>query len=248
MGDQTLRPIPDATVARLAVYLRALRTVAEGPDDATGTATISSERLAELSGVNAAMVRKDLSHLGSHGKKGVGYPVDALAATMARALGITDHRDVVIVGAGHLGRALAGYGGFLARGFTLVAVLDDDPAKVGTAIGDGDRRLVVSHVDDLPDLVVDPGRTIGVVAVPARPAQLVADRLIGAGVRALLNFAPVSLAVPANVTVREVDLAVELQVLAFHQDAHGVGDLMSEDDSPSALGTAEDARERMAST
>jgi redox-sensing transcriptional repressor len=202
------RRIPEATVARLPVYLRAL---AEASGE--GVVTISSERLAELAGVNAAKVRKDLSHLGSYGTRGVGYDVDYLTFQMNRELGLTEDRSVVIVGAGNLGQALANYGGFTSRGFPVLAMVDSDPAKVGSNIG----GVVVRDVDDLPDIVGSSPTTIGVIATPAQVAQNVADRLVDAGVRSILNFAPAVLAVPDTVLVRKVDLALELQVLSFYQ-------------------------------
>jgi redox-sensing transcriptional repressor len=175
--------------------------------------TISSERLAELAGVNAAKVRKDLSHLGSYGTRGVGYDVDYLAYQMSRELGLTEERAVVIVGAGNLGQALANYGGFSSRGFPILAVVDSDPAKVGRVIA----GVRVRPVEDLPAIVAEAVNTIGVVATPAGVAQSVADRLVEAGVRSILNFAPVVLTVPDEVLVRKVDLATELQILSFYQ-------------------------------
>ena len=195
-------------MARLPVYLRVLAEEA-----AAGVSTISSERLAELAGVNAAKVRKDLSHLGSYGTRGVGYDVDYLAFQMSRELGLTEARPVVIVGAGNLGQALANYGGFSSRGFPVLAMVDSDPDKVGRTIG----GVPVRHVDDLPGIVADSPNTIGVVATPAPVSQSVADRLVDAGVRSILNFAPVVLAVPSGVLVRKVDLATELQILSFYQ-------------------------------
>lgn len=202
------RRIPEATVARLPVYLRVLAEEA-----AAGVVTISSERLAELAGVNAAKVRKDLSHLGSYGTRGVGYTVDYLAYQMSRELGLTEARPVVIVGAGNLGQALANYGGFSSRGFPVLAMVDSDPAKVGRTVG----GVPVRHVDELPEIVADSPNTIGVIATPAPVAQSVADRLVDAGVRSILNFAPMVLAVPSGVLVRKVDLATELQILSFYQ-------------------------------
>jgi redox-sensing transcriptional repressor len=202
------RRIPEATVARLPVYLR---TLAEASAD--GVTTMSSEQLAELAGVNAAKVRKDLSHLGSYGTRGVGYDVEYLSFQMSRELGLTEDRSVVIVGAGNLGQALANYGGFTNRGFPVLAMVDSDEAKVGRTVG----GVPVRHIDDLPDIVASAANTIGVVATPAAVAQSVADRLVAAGVRSILNFAPVVLAVPDEVLVRKVDLALELQVLSFYQ-------------------------------
>jgi redox-sensing transcriptional repressor len=207
------RRIPEATVARLPVYLRILYDLA-----ADRVASVSSERLAELAGVNAAKVRKDLSYLGSYGTRGVGYEVDYLTYQMSRELGLTHDWPVVIVGAGNLGQALANYAGFDERGFPVSAVVDIDPAKVGTTIG----RVSVRHIDALPELVV-PGQAIGVIATPAAAAQDAADRLVAAGVTAILNFAPQILTVPRGISVRKVDLAVELQILSFYQRRRSLG-------------------------
>jgi redox-sensing transcriptional repressor len=203
-----VRRIPEATVARLPIYLRALAEVS-----AAGVDTVSSERLAQLAGVNAAKVRKDLSHLGSYGTRGVGYDVAYLAFQMSRELGLNEDRPVVIMGAGKLGGALANYGGFTSRGFPVVALVDVDPTKVGTTVA----GVPVCGVAELASVVGSGDRVIGVVATPAEVAQGVADQLVAAGVRSILNFAPVVLSVPDDVEVRKVDLAVELQILAFHQ-------------------------------
>ena len=202
------RKIPEATVARLPLYLRSLLEAA-----GDGTPTISSERLAELSGVNAAKVRKDLSYLGSYGTRGVGYDVEYLLFQMSRELGLTQDWPVVIVGIGNLGHALANYGGFGERGFPVAALVDADPARVGERIGD----IAVRHVDDLPDIVHQLGVAIGVVATPAAVAQEVVDAMVAAGIRSILNFAPASVTVPDTVSLRKVDLAVELQILSFYQ-------------------------------
>jgi redox-sensing transcriptional repressor len=216
------RRIPEATVARLPVYLRILYDLA-----ADRVSSVSSERLAELAGVNAAKVRKDLSYLGSYGTRGVGYEVDYLTFQMSRELGLTHDWPVVIVGAGNLGQALANYAGFDERGFPVAAVVDIDPAKVGTTIG----NVPVRHIDDLPGLVGD-GGCIGVIATPAGSAQDAADRLVGAGVTAILNFAPQLLTVPRGVTVRKVDLAVELQILSFYQRRRAAGPVTALVDEP----------------
>jgi redox-sensing transcriptional repressor len=202
------RKIPDATVARLPLYLRSLVDVADG-----GTTTVSSERLAELSGVNAAKVRKDLSYLGSYGTRGVGYDVEFLLFQMSRELGLTNDWPVVIVGVGNLGHALANYGGFGERGFPVTALVDIDQRVVGRSIG----GITVRHLDDLPQVVREHNISIGIVATPAHAAQEVADRLADAGVASVLNFAPTILSVPDAVSLRKVDLAVELQILSFYQ-------------------------------
>jgi redox-sensing transcriptional repressor len=202
------RRIPEATVARLPVYLRCLTELADEP-----TATVSSERLAELAGVNAAKVRKDLSYLGSYGTRGVGYDVEYLLFEVSRELGLTHASPVVIVGMGNLGHALADYRGFGERGFPVVALVDADRAKVGERVG----GLAVRGLGELPALVEDEGIAIGVVATPADAAQDVVDALVDAGVRSILNFAPARVDVPPGVAVRKVDLAVELQILSFYQ-------------------------------
>ena len=200
--------IPDATVARLPVYLRALTALA-----ADGVDTVSSEALAASAGVGSAKLRKDLSHLGSYGTRGVGYDVEYLVYQISRELGLTQDWRVVIVGVGNLGHALANYGGFASRGFTVAALLDADPARVGERVGD----LVVRPVQELEDVVRDGEVHIGVLATPAESAQEVCDRLVAAGVTSVLNFAPCVLDVPEGVMVRKVDLSTELQILAFHE-------------------------------
>jgi redox-sensing transcriptional repressor len=202
------RRIPEATVARLPLYLRSLLDMAQAK-----TATVSSERLAAMAGVNAAKVRKDLSYLGSYGTRGVGYDVEYLLYQISRELGLTQDWPVVIVGIGNLGHALANYKGFSARGFRVVALIDADEGKVGERIGD----LAVRHLSELPDIVRDEEVAIGVIATPAGVAQDVADRLVEAGVTAILNFAPSVLSVPEDVSLRKVDLSIELQILSFYQ-------------------------------
>ena len=208
MAVPSRRRIPEATVARLPLYYRALLEVAD-----KDVGTVSSERLAELAGVNAAKVRKDLSYLGSYGTRGVGYEVEYLLHEISRELGLTEDWPVVIVGVGNLGAALANYRGFGARGFRVTALVDADDDKVGRSIGE----LVVEDLDGLAQLVEDRGIAIGIIATPAAAAQEVADRLVDAGVRSILNFAPAVITVPTHVSLRKVDLATELQILSFYQ-------------------------------
>ena len=212
MSTQVPERIPEATVARLPVYLRSLLQVAEAK-----TATISSESLAALAGVNAAKVRKDLSFLGSYGTRGVGYDVEYLLYQISRKLGLTHDWPVVIVGVGNLGQALAKYGGFGARGFKVVALVDAHPEKVGERVGD----LVIRHVDELSPIVAAERIAIGIIATPSSSAQDVADRLVAAGVTSILNFAPARLDVPDYVSVRKVDLSTELQILSYYQQRQG---------------------------
>jgi redox-sensing transcriptional repressor len=206
--------IPDATVARLPVYLRALYALADHE-----VATVSSEELAAAAGVNSAKLRKDLSHLGSYGTRGVGYDVDYLIYQVSRELGLTQDWPVLIVGAGNLGRALANYGGFASRGFRIAALVDCDAAVVGSVIA----RHTVRSAADIEDVIERFDVSIGVIATPAAVAQNVCDRLVTAGVTSILNFAPVVLSVPSGVDVRKVDLSIELQILAFHAQRRGAG-------------------------
>jgi redox-sensing transcriptional repressor len=208
MADERLRRIPEATVARLPVYWRALLELADAR-----TPTVSSEMLAEMAGENAAKVRKDLSYLGTYGTRGAGYDVQLLITQIGHELGLNEDWPVVIVGVGNLGRALANYRGFSSRGFRVAALVDDDRAKVGQVMG----GLVVSPVDDLPMLVEREGLAIGLIATPASAAQGVADRLVAAGVSSLLNFAPAVLTTPDHVLLRQVDLSIELQILSFYE-------------------------------
>ena len=202
------RGIPDATVARLPEYLRALTGFAE-----RGITSVSSEELAAAAGVRSAKLRKDLSHLGSYGVRGVGYEVDHLAYQISRELGLTQDWPVAIVGMGNLGHALAAYSGFATRGFRVVALLDQDTRLHGEAIA----GLPVQPMDALPALVEEQGLAIGVIATPATSAQDVCNQLVSAGVSSILNFAPCVLVVPEGVDVRKVDLSTELQILAFHE-------------------------------
>jgi redox-sensing transcriptional repressor len=232
--------IPEATVSRLPFYLQALTALAE-----RGVATVSSEELASAAGVGSAKLRKDLSHLGSYGTRGVGYEVQYLIYQISRELGLTQDWKVVIVGIGNLGHALANYGGFTSRGFTVAALVDAD-ARV---IGENVAGLTVSPLDSLDQVVADLGIQIGVVATPGPVAQEICDRLVAAGVTGVLNFAPCVLTVPDGVMVRRVDLATELQILAFHEQRRAVGRLTSEmptepQDLSGALGVLTDGHEK----
>ena len=202
------REIPDATVARLPEYLRALGHLAE-----RGIASVSSEELATAAGVRSAKLRKDLSHLGSYGVRGVGYEVEMLAHEISCELGLTQNWPVAIVGLGNLGHALAAYSGFATRGLQVVALLDRDREVVGQEVA----GMIVGSVDDLEQVVAERQVAIGVIATPAASAQEVCDRLVAVGVGSVLNFAPCVLSVPEGVDVRKVDLATELQILAFHE-------------------------------
>ena len=200
--------IPDATVARLPQYLRVLSDLAE-----RGIVSVSSEELATAAGVRSAKLRRDLSHLGSYGVRGVGYGVEMLAHEISRELGLAQDWPVAIVGLGNLGHALAAYLGLATRGFQVVALLDRDREVIGREIA----GMIVGSVDDLERIVTERGVAIGVIATPAASAQEVCDRFVAVGVGSVLNFAPCVLSVPEGVDVRKVDLSTELQILAFHE-------------------------------
>ncbi|MHA3948544.1 redox-sensing transcriptional repressor Rex [Cellulomonas bogoriensis] len=204
----TGRTVPPSTVARLPIYLRALEELQED-----GVCTTSSGELAELAGVGSAQLRRDLSFLGSHGVRGVGYDVDHLHAQVAAALGATTDLAVVIVGVGNLGHALANYMAGGGKGFRVVALADTGREVVGSTVA----GLQVQDAADLEGVVRRAGARVAVLATPASVAQEVCDRLVGAGVTGVLTFAPRVLQVPDGVEVRSVDLGSELQILAFHE-------------------------------
>jgi redox-sensing transcriptional repressor len=191
------------------MYLRALLDLAE----TRGALTVSSEELARLAGVNAAKVRKDLSYLGSYGTRGVGYDVEYLLYQITRELGLTQDWPTALIGIGNLGRALASYKGFAERGFRISALFDIDEAIVGAEAG----GLTIRHMDELKEAVAQEGLTIGIIATPPGAAQEVAEKLVDAGIKSILNFAPTHVNVAPDVNVRKVDLSVELQILSFYQ-------------------------------
>lgn len=203
--------IPKTTLARLPVYLRVLLE-----DALIDGVLVSSDRLSTLAGLSAATVRRDLAYLGSVGIRGAGYDVRGLVDHISSALGLNLCVSVAIVGAGNIGRALARYPGFGDRGFRVVALLDIDPAKVGERIG----SLVVEHVHELESIVRARRPTIAIVAVPLDVARETIERLVGAGVTAILSFEHAEVQVPDGVVVRTVDLAAELQILTgIHRQA-----------------------------
>jgi redox-sensing transcriptional repressor len=201
-----MKKVSEPTIGRLSLYLRLLMELGEG-----GTATVSSEELAARSGTTAAQVRKDLSLFGTFGKRGLGYDVEELETRLRGILGLEQRWRVALVGAGRIGAALFGYENFRRQGFYIEAVFDTDPAKVGEQW----NGLVVQPDEAMERVVEEVGIEIAVIAVPARSAQRVADRLVRAGVRGILNFAPTRLTVPANVEVKSVDMALEMEGLSY---------------------------------
>lgn len=199
--------IPQPTIERLSTYLQCVRGMS-----ADGILTASSTEIALRTGINAAQFRKDLSYFGEFGTPGLGYDVEELEAHLSRIMGLDTPRDVLLVGAGNLGAALTSYLGFRHRGFRIVAVFDEDEAKVGSRLGD----CVVRHVNDLPQVNAEICAQVGVVAVPRGAAQGVVDRLVAANIQAILNFAPTTILVRPGIAVRNVDLTSEMEILSYY--------------------------------
>ncbi|MDA3937126.1 MAG: redox-sensing transcriptional repressor Rex [Actinomycetota bacterium] len=206
-NEHSERDVPAMTVQRIPLYLRCLLE-AQGER----LTVLNSKQLGDRAGTNAAQVRKDLSHLGELGTRGIGYDVDDLVVHLMRRLGITESRSAALVGFGRLGSAFLGYQGFAARGVRIVAVFDTDPDKVGTEI----EGLIVTSIDDIADAVEREGIELAILTVPAASAQKACDALVASGIKAILNFAPCTLTVPDDVSVRQADVAADLQILSFH--------------------------------
>jgi redox-sensing transcriptional repressor len=204
--------IPTPAVHRLSFYLRQLESFAR-----TERSTISSRQLGEALGYTDAQVRKDLAYFGQFGHPGVGYRVDELIAQLRKILGTDKVLNVILVGAGNLGRALLAYRGFLNKGFALAGVLDADPGKIGQSFG----AMTIQSIDEIQAIVTQHDARLAILAVPAEAAQAAAERLVEAGIRGILNFAPTTLTVPASVSVQSVDLAVQLEQLSFKMSLSG---------------------------
>ena len=199
--------IPDIVIGRLPLYLRALSRLT-----LEGAKITSSHELGKRLGISSAQIRKDLSHFGEFGKQGTGYQVDYLTEQLRQILKVDKEWRVALVGVGDLGRALAHYNGFRDRGFRITMLFDNDPAKVSTML-DG---FQIYDVAQMKDLIRQHGITLAMIAVPAEAAQQVADALVSAGVRGLLNYAPINLAVPEGVKVQYIDPVVHLQRITYY--------------------------------
>lgn len=201
------RHLSDATVRRLPLYLRGFIQASEA-----GLLTVSSRQVSQMTGVSEDTVRRDMLNLRILGTRGVGYEVQDVIRRLSQALGLTGDINVAIIGIGNLGRALANYRGFASRSFRVAALVDSDPTKIGELVG-GTR---VRALSELEDAIADSSVAIAIIATPAEQAQAVAERLVTSGVRSILNFAPVMLSLESDVTVRNVDLGNELQILSFY--------------------------------
>jgi redox-sensing transcriptional repressor len=205
----TLKPIPDIVIGRLPIYLRALQRMS-----GEGRQVTSSQELGERLGISAAQIRKDLSQFGEFGKQGTGYNIDFLSTRISEILKVDRVWDVALVGAGDMGHALASYSGFSERGFRIAMIFDNDVNKVGTRVGE----YFVENIADLKDKLRAGGIQIAMLAVPAAAAQGVADELVDAGVKAILNYAPVNLNTPLDVRVQYIDPATRLQRMTYYLD------------------------------
>lgn len=208
------RRIPASTIRRLSHYLRSLEDLGR-----EGGETVSSEELANRGQTTAAQVRKDLSHFGSFGKRGLGYRIDELRERLRQILGVDRVWKVALVGAGRIGSALFEYPAFESRGYECVAIVDSDPQKIGARWGE----LTVQGPDEIERLVAELGVELVILAVPAQAAQDIATRVVRAGVKGILNFAPIRLKVPPTVPVEDVNLVMQLEALSFAITQHGSG-------------------------
>lgn len=203
----TLTKVPQPTIERLSAYLQCVRILRD-----ENRATASSAEIAKRTGINAAQLRKDLSYFGEFGTPGLGYELRDLETHLSRIMGLDLERDVLLVGAGNLGRALSSYTGFGRRGFRIVAAFDVDETKIGTTMG----PVTVYHLTELAKVNAQLKAEVGVVAVPAAAAQGAVDALVAAGLRAILNFAPVTIRVHPEITVRNVDLTSQMEILSYY--------------------------------
>jgi redox-sensing transcriptional repressor len=201
-----VKRIAESTVRRLSIYLSFLEEI-----EAEDVLTTSSDDLAKLGGTTSAQVRKDLSFFGSFGKRGLGYSVPELSTRIREILGLGKQWRVCIIGAGKIGSALAGYAGFAERGFAVTGIYDSDPAKAGSR----SAGVTIRHTDELDRDVRSGKYDIAVIAVPAENARAIVDRLVRAGMKAILSFAPTQLTVPDDVELRTVNMAMELEALTF---------------------------------
>ncbi len=203
------RTIPDIVIGRLPVYLRALNFLI-----AEGRQITSSQELGDRLGISSAQIRKDLSHFGEFGKQGTGYDINFLYDQLRQILKVNRMWDVVLVGAGNLGKAIADYGGFAGKGFIIKAIFDTAPEKVGLAMGIDNR--IVQPIGELADTIRSNGIIVGIIATPAEEAQAVARTMVDAGIKAILNYAPITLTVPSSVRVQYIDPVVGLQRMTYY--------------------------------
>lgn len=201
------KPVPDIVIGRLPIYLRALNHLLE-----EGQRITASRDLAVRLGISSAQIRKDLSHFGEFGKQGMGYDIAHLRQQIMRILQVDRIWDVALIGAGDLGHAIAYYGGFEGRGFRVACVFDNNPQKIGRRLG----KFEICDAENLVPKLAEMGIKIAIVAVPANAAQAVVDKLVSAGVQAILNYAPITVTVPPSVRVQYIDPVAHLQRMTYY--------------------------------
>ncbi len=200
--------VPEATIKRLSIYMRVLKDL-----EKKGVEVISSAELADICGVNAAQIRKDLTYFGEFGIRGVGYYVKELHFDIRKVLGLNQRRNVALVGVGNLGKALTSYRNFSEHGYNFVAAFDVDPAKIGQSLSEG---VKVHPMKDLPRVAAEREVEIAIITTPADTAQSAADQIVAAGIKGILNFAPTQIQVPEGIKVKKVDLTTEFDNLVYH--------------------------------
>jgi len=203
------KSIPSITINRLSIYHRCLEKITEKEK---GLEVISSFKIAEITGINSAQIRKDLAYFGEFGKRGIGYPIIDLEKELKKILGLDKKWSVIIAGAGNLGKALVKYKGFQKRGFIIKGIFDNNPSKIGKKLG----HIFIYDTKEIKKFIQAENINIGILVVPADSAQEVADKMIAGGIKAILNFAPVHIVLPPEIKIHNVDLSVEFEGLTYY--------------------------------
>jgi len=203
--------IPSITINRLSMYYRYLEKMIE-TDSKRESIIISSSKIAEMTGINSAQIRKDLAYFGEFGRRGIGYPLIELSRELKKILGLDKRWSVIIAGAGNLGKALVKYKGFKKRGFIIKGIFDNNPSKIGKRLG----HIFIYHINEMEKFIKTENINIGVLVVPADSAQEVADKMVRGGIKAILNFAPVHIVLSPEIKIHNVDLSIEFEGLTYY--------------------------------
>ncbi len=203
--------IPSVTINRLSIYHRCLEKISETEKEKE-LKVISSFKIAEITGINSAQIRKDLAYFGEFGKRGIGYPVIDLGKELKKILGLDKKWSVIIVGAGNLGKALINYKGFKKKGFIIKGIFDNNPSKIGKRLG----HILIYNIKEIEKFIQTENISIGIIVVPADSAQEVADNMVAGGIKAILNFAPVHIVLPPEIKMHNVDLSIEFEGLTYY--------------------------------
>ena len=203
--------IPSVTINRLSIYHRCLEKILE-TEKAEEFKIISSFRMAEMTGINSAQIRKDLAYFGEFGKRGIGYPLIDLSRELKKILGLDKKWSVIIAGAGNLGKALVKYEGFRKRGFVIKGIFDNNPSKIGKKLD----HIFIYNIKEIEEFIQAENISIGILVAPANSAQEVADKMVAGGIKAILNFAPVHITLPPEIKIHNVDLSIEFEGLTYY--------------------------------